>query len=112
VIAAFAQNMGGLAMRLSIAVALAGISALLAWPAQAAVVFDNLNLNVGKQPFASPGGDPRAAGFIPTANYDFTGASALIANYGNNTETFSMALYSSTASGTPGSPLWPAAPCP
>jgi hypothetical protein len=49
-----------------------------------------------------------ASGFIPTANYKFTGASAFVENLDihNATQTFSMALYSSTASGTPGSPLW------
>jgi hypothetical protein len=98
--------MGGLAMRLSIAVAVGGVSALLAWPAQAATVFDNYN-GVHEMSFFGP---PTliASGFIPTANYDFTGASAFVENLDihNATQSFSMALYSSTASGTPGSPLW------
>ena len=93
-------------MRLSIAVAVGAISALLAWPAKAATVFDNYN-GVDNASFFGP---PMlvASGFIPTANYNFTGASAFVENLDihNATQTFSMALYSSTASGTPGSPLW------
>ena len=96
-------------MRLSIAVALGGISALLAWPVQAATVFDNYN-GVHNFSFFGP---PTlvASGFIPTANYNFTGASAFVENLDKNNaaQQFSMALYSSTggsASATPGSPLW------
>ena len=93
-------------MRLSIAVAVGGISALLAWPAQAATVFDNYNGAHNTSFFGPP--TLIASGFIPTANYNFTGASAFVENLDihNATQTFSMALYSSTASGTPSSPLW------
>ena len=96
-------------MRLSIAVAVGAISALLAWPAKAATVFDNYN-GVDNASFFGP---PMlvASGFIPTANYNFTGASAFVENLDKNnaTQSFSMALYSSTGgptSGTPESPLW------
>jgi PEP-CTERM motif len=96
-------------MRLSTAVALGAISALLAWPAHAATVFDNYN-GVDNAGFFGP--PPLfASGFIPTANYNFTSASAFVENLDihNAAQPFSMALYSSTggpALGTPGSPLW------
>jgi hypothetical protein len=72
-------------------------------------VFDNYN-GVDNASFFGP---PTliASGFIPTANYNFTGASAFVENLDKNNaaQQFSMALYSSTggsASRTPGSPLW------
>ena len=47
-----------------------------------------------------------AAGFTPSADYNFTDASAFVDNQGPNPELFSIALYSSTASAGPDARLW------
>jgi hypothetical protein len=48
-----------------------------------------------------------ASGFTPADDYDFTGAAAFVLNENvSSPQSFSMALYSSTATGAPGSSLW------
>jgi PEP-CTERM motif-containing protein len=78
--------------------------ALLARPAQAATVFSNYNgVNCG----CIFGLAFYASGFTPTSDYDFTGAAAFVLNENvSSPQPFSMALYSSTTTGGPGSALW------
>jgi hypothetical protein len=83
-----------------------GFSGLLARSAQAATVFSNYTGNdngTGFQeiPFV-------AVGFTSTGNYDFIGAAAFLQNgdTSGNPQPLSIALYSSTSTGAPGSSLW------
>jgi hypothetical protein len=66
-------------------------------------VFSNYN---GTNCDCGTGGDLYAAGFTSPGNYDFTGAAAFVMNNGAAAAPFSIGLYSSTASGAPGSSLW------
>jgi hypothetical protein len=75
-------------------------------PAVAATVFSNYNNSDCKCGFGGP--EFVAEGFTPNAEFDFIGAGAFVQN-GNNsgdTETVSIALYSSTARGAPAANLW------
>lgn len=81
----------------------ANLSVFLAHSAAAAVVFDNYNGQNCLCGISGPTFD--ASGFTPTADYDFSAASAFVLNLNFNPQSFSMILYSSTASGTPGSSL-------
>jgi len=71
--------------------------------ARAATVFSNYN---GLDCSCGYSGGFYAEAFSPTGDFDFTGAAASIQNEFPENHSFSMALYSATASGVPDSPLW------
>jgi hypothetical protein len=81
----------------------ASLSAFLAHSAAAAVVFDNYNGQNCLCGISGPTLD--ASGFTPTADYDFSAASAFVLNLNSDPQSFTMVLYSSTGAGTPGSSL-------
>jgi hypothetical protein len=84
--------------------ALAGVgNALATRAARAATVFDNYN---GLNCSCGFSDGFFAEEFSPGSDFDFTGAAASIQNAFREDHSFSMALYSATASGVPGSPLW------
>ena len=87
--------------RFSAVIAFGAIS-LLAAPAAAETVFDNYTGTTG----ADLNATFIAAGFTPSADYNFTDASAFVHNQGPDPELFSIALYSSTASAGPDARLW------
>ena len=71
-------------------------------PTAAETVFDNYTGTTGADLNAAF----IAAGFTPSADYNFTDASAFIFNQRPRPRTFSIALYSSTASAGPDARLW------
>lgn len=78
-------------------------NALAIRPASAATVFSNYN---GLDCSCGYSGGFYAEAFSPTGDFDFTGAAASIQNAFREDHSFSMALYSATSSGAPGSQLW------
>jgi PEP-CTERM motif len=82
-----------------------GGSALLPRPAEAAIAFNNYNGFDCSCGYDLTGFSANA--FTTSGNYDFTGAAAFVENLDTTTQEFSLALYSSTSTGAPGSsPLW------
>jgi len=78
-------------------------NALAMRPVAAATVFSNYN---GLNCSCGYSGGFYAEAFSPSGDFDFTGAAASIQNAFREDHSFSMALYSATALGAPGSPLW------
>ena len=78
-------------------------NALAMRSAKAATVSSNYN---GLDCSCGYSGGFYAEAFSPTGDFDFTGAAASIQNAFREDHSFSMALYSATPPGVPGSPLW------